>query len=152
MTFSNFKNILAVLRWVINIVRIIVAGCREFNDYEMMKMVLDKHIDYYLYYEECTIDDIEIIEGECRGADLLVKRYAEERGYKVTGFPANWNAEGLAAGPLRNQRMAMYAAEAGCNGTLIAFWDGKSRGTKNMIDCATKKNLLVYIQSIEKER
>ena len=43
------------------------------------------------------------------------------------------------AGPIRNKQMAEYAD------TLFAFWDGKSRGTKNMIDLAKKKNLHVII-------
>ena len=129
--------------------RIIVAGCRDFEDYAEIDMVLDKSIEYYLYREDFNIDDIEIIEGECRGVDLLAKHYAEEHGYKVKGFPANWNTEGRAAGPLRNQRMSAYAAEDGHKGVLIAFWDGKSRGTKNMINCANKKNLDIYIYSIK---
>ena len=32
---------------------------------------------------------------------------------------------------------------------LIAIWDGKSRGTKNMIDYATKKGLKVYVERID---
>jgi hypothetical protein len=28
---------------------------------------------------------------------------------------------------------------------LLAFWDGRSKGTKNMIDIATKKGILVGV-------
>ena len=132
-------------------VRIIVAGNREYSDYEKLKSTLDNCIAYILRNSDYVASDIEIVEGECRGADLLAKRYAEERGYKVTGFPAKWESEGNAAGPLRNQRMALYASEEGHAGCLIAFWNGKSRGTKNMIDCATKKNLKTYICSFKDE-
>ena len=43
------------------------------------------------------------------------------------------------AGPLRNEKMARVAD------ALIAFWDGKSRGTKNMIDLANMKGISVRI-------
>jgi len=54
-------------------------------------------------------------------------------------FPAEWNKFGKAAGPKRNKEMAI-AADA-----LIAFWDGKSRGTKNMIELAKQKGLKVKV-------
>jgi len=38
-----------------------------------------------------------------------------------------------------NQQMANYAD------ALIAFWDGKSKGTKNMIQLATQSCLLVKV-------
>ena len=42
--------------------------------------------------------------------------------------------------------MAKYASET--YGILIAFWDGKSRGTKNMIDTAKKHGLEIHIVQI----
>lgn len=50
------------------------------------------------------------------------------------------------AGPIRNEEMAKYASET--YGILIAFWDGKSRGMKNMIDTAKKHGLEIYIVQI----
>ena len=49
---------------------------------------------------------------------------------------------GRSAGPLRNATMANYAD------ALIALWDNKSRGTKNMIDVANKLGLRVSIYYI----
>ena len=54
-------------------------------------------------------------------------------------FPADWDKHGRAAGPIRNKQMADYAD------VLIAVWDGKSRGTKNMIDEMNKLMKPVYI-------
>lgn len=54
-------------------------------------------------------------------------------------FPADWNAHGKAAGPIRNQQMAQEAD------VLIAFWDGKSRGTKDMIEKATRAGLDMHV-------
>jgi hypothetical protein len=54
-------------------------------------------------------------------------------------FPADWDTHGRAAGVIRNKQMAEYGD------MLIAFWDGESKGTKNMIDTSKKLGLLVYV-------
>lgn len=107
--------------------KVIVAGSRTFNDYEMLHHTLNHLL------EDC--DGITIISGDAQGADQLGTRYAEAKGYKVMHFPANWQKYGKSAGYKRNEEMAKHAD------ALVAFWDGKSRGTKHMIDIATKKNL-----------
>ena len=71
-----------------------------------------------------------------RLADTLGKRYAEEHDIPVMSFPADWNKYKKAAGYIRNQEMAQHAD------ALVAFWDGQSRGTKNMIEIAEK--IVVY--------
>lgn len=58
---------------------------------------------------------------------------------QLNTFPADWNKHGRAAGPIRNEEMAQYAD------ALIAFWDGKSRGTKSMISLATEYSLKIKI-------
>ena len=113
--------------------RVIIAGCRDFNDYELLK----EKCDYFLQDEEK--EDVVIISGHASGADALGERYAQERGFQLETFPADWKAHGRAAGPIRNARMASAA------NALIAFWDGKSRVTKNMIEIAKNHNLKVVI-------
>lgn len=54
-------------------------------------------------------------------------------------FPADWGKYGKSAGVLRNKQMAEYADG------LIAFWDGKSRGTANMIETAKGLGLRVRV-------
>ena len=98
--------------------KVIVAGSRTLKDYNLLKTTLDRKKD--------MID--EIVCGEARGADILGKRWAIENNIPVKSFAAEWNIYGKAAGPIRNKQMAIYADY------LIAFWDGKSRGTKNMIN------------------
>ena len=73
------------------------------------------------------------------GADSLAIKYAEEKGYKVKEFPADWDWHGKSAGYIRNKQMAQYATH------LIAFWDGYSKGTKHMIDLARKEGLKVRV-------
>lgn len=113
--------------------RVIIAGCREFADYELLK----EKCDFYL--QNNKKEDIVIVTGHAPGADALGERYAQERGFLLETYPADWKAHGRAAGPIRNARMASAA------NSLIAFWDGKSRGTKNMIETAKNHNLKVVV-------
>ena len=115
--------------------KVIIAGSRYFNNYELLRQYVD-HILQNVSQKE----SIEIVSGGAKGADELGERYAKERGYKITRFPADWNKYGRAAGPKRNEQMGDYAD------ALIAFWDGESRGTKHMIEYAKKKNLLVRVK------
>lgn len=112
--------------------KVIIAGGRDFSDYEYLRASADSDL-------AGISEDIEIVSGEAKGADSLGERYAKEKGYSVKLFPAEWDKYGRAAGPRRNADMAAYAD------ALIAFWDGKSRGTKNMIDKATAKGLKVSV-------
>lgn len=111
--------------------KIIIAGGRDFKNYELLKQKCDYFIN--------NIDNIEIVCGMAKGADLLGKKYAQEKGFKIKEFPANWNSYGNSAGVIRNKEMADYSD------SLIAFWDGKSSGTKNMIETARKLNLKIRI-------
>lgn len=115
--------------------RIIVAGGRDFNNYILLSQTLDAILEKHTFYE------VQIVSGCCRGADALGERYATEHGIPVKRFQADWFAYGKAAGPIRNRKMAEYAAER--DGMLVAFWDGKSRGTASMIRIAEKAGLQI---------
>lgn len=120
--------------------RIIVAGGRDFDDYELLKHTLKK------YLEELDIVDLSqivIISGAARGADTLGEHFAYDYEIAVRRFPAKWDELGKRAGWVRNAEMAKYATEK--HGVLFAFWDGKSRGTKNMIDLANRYGLEVHV-------
>lgn len=82
---------------------------------------------------------VEIASGCARGADKLGELYAEQRGYQVIKFPADWDRHGKSAGYIRNEQMAKYA------NALVAFWDGTSRGTKHMIGLAKKHGITVRV-------
>lgn len=114
--------------------RVIIAGGRLFNDYTYLKESMD-------YFLQNINDEIIVVCGKARGTDTLGERYAKERGYTVHYFPADWNRYGKAAGYIRNEEMAKNAD------ALVAFWDGKSRGTKNMIELANQYKLRVRIKS-----
>lgn len=124
-----------------NETRIIIAGGRDFNDYSLLKKSVEKIISD----RNISLDSIEIVSGNARGADRLGERFAKETGLKVKTFPADWNRLGKRAGYVRNADMAKYASEHDGIGMLVAFWDGKSRGTKHMIDLANRYNLDVHV-------
>ncbi len=107
--------------------RIVIAGYRTYTDYERAATFFDRCLQNIRKQYE-----IIILSGGCRGADSLGERYAQERGYAVERYPAKWHAYGKAAGPLRNEMMAQRADY------VICIWDGYSRGTASMIDCAQR--------------
>lgn len=112
----------------------IIAGGRHFDDYNLVK----ERCDFFLS-EKMKSHQVIIISGHASGADSLGERYASEHGLETELHPADWKAHGKAAGPIRNKEMAEVAD------ALIAFWDGASRGTKNMIDTAKSKGLKVVV-------
>ena len=110
---------------------VIIAGSRGFNNYGLLCEKCDK------FFARKT--PTMILCGEARGADTLGRRYAEEHGIAVGSFPAEWGKYGRAAGILRNQEMLKHAD------ALVAFWDERSSGTRNMIDIACEKGIPVRI-------
>lgn len=124
--------------------RIIIAGSRDFDDFPKLmdscNDILSKITNQYN-----DLNKVRIISGTARGADQLGEQYAKITGYEVSRFPADWDGLGKRAGYVRNAEMAKFAVADGNCGVLIAFWDGKSRGTKHMIDLAEKNGLEIHI-------
>ena len=116
--------------------RIIVAGGRDFSDRSLMVGKMD-----FLISE----GDI-ILSGMASGADELAWDIGNKWGYKVEEHPADWGNYGKSAGPIRNQEMALAAD------VLIAFWDGKSRGTKDMIEKAVHAGLEIHVYRYKPNR
>lgn len=112
--------------------KVIIAGTRDFNDYNLLKMKLDKILSN-------ITDDIVIVSGKARGADTLGEKYAKEKGYQIAEFPADWEKFGRSAGYKRNVQMAEYADACVC------FWDGRSPGTKHMINIANQYKLQIRV-------
>lgn len=106
--------------------RVIIAGGRDFDDYDLLKEECDKYLSP-------LEKPIIIISGGAKGADTHGETYAKWRNYTVEKFIPNWNLHGKAAGPIRNSEMARWA------NYLIAFWDGESRGTLDMIEKMKKE-------------
>lgn len=113
--------------------KLVVAGSRDFNDYELLKHKLI----YYLQLHDLA--DVEIVSGGARGADKLGERFAHEHGCKLTIMNADWDTYGKSAGYRRNAEMARYSD--GC----IVFWDGISKGTQHMINLAKQAEIKTIV-------
>ena len=124
--------------------RVIIAGSRDMDDYDAVRQAVDEIFD-----EIRPTSPVCIVSGHCRGADILGERYAREHGLRLALFPARWNQYGRRAGYIRNMLMAEYSANEDVAGCLIAFWDGKSPGTKMMIDIAGKKGIDIRVFDLE---
>ena len=109
--------------------KIIVAGGRDFNNIQVACQCIDKHVS----------KNDTIISGHARGADIIGELYASRNSIDLEIYPADWDTYGKRAGYIRNAKMADVADK------LIAFWDKKSHGTKNMIEQAIKKKLDVIV-------
>ena len=114
--------------------KVIIAGGRDFVDYNLLREKVNN-----ILIEKRATHKIVIVSGCARGADTLGMRYASENTFDVDEYPAEWDKYGKKAGYMRNVEMAENAD------ALIAFWDGKSKGTKHMIDIATERNLPIRV-------
>lgn len=120
----------------INSYKVIVAGGRDFADYAYLKEKLD---EVFGSLGDLDSHPIEIISGMAKGTDTLGIRYAEEHKLTMVLYPANWKKYPRMAGILRNMNILVTATH------LVAFWDGKSHGTKHMIEIAKAKGIPVWI-------
>lgn len=119
--------------------RVVIAGSRNFNDYELFSSVVDKCLSRIRHEY-----DIIILSGHCSGADMMAERYAQENGFELEIFPADWSL-GRKAGPLRNKQMVDIADYA------IAFSSG-GRGTQSLINFAKQKGIPTKIYPVTIER
>lgn len=111
----------------------IIAGSRGIND-------LDQVIEAVL---QSRFDITEVVSGTASGVDRLGESFAREHNCPVKRFPADWKQFGKSAGPRRNKQMGDYAD------VLIAVWDGKSRGTKQMIEYMKSLGKPVYVHEVK---
>jgi hypothetical protein len=110
--------------------RIIIAGSRILTDYSIVCRAV----------ESSRFDISMVISGGARGVDTLGEQWARQHKIAFERFSANWGRYGKSAGMKRNREMAIYADG------LLAIWNGRSRGTKDMIDVMfeLKKPIFVY--------
>jgi hypothetical protein len=121
--------------------RVIVCGTRTFTD----KVFVFKHLTRLLR----KLKNPVIATGAARGVDASAEDWAYRRMLTVTRFHLDWDRHGKAAGPIRNGEMGRWAAErrpAFC----VAFWDGRSTGTKDMVDKAKHLGIKTIVVRLPK--
>lgn len=89
--------------------------------------------------EESKFIITELVSGAARGVDRDGEYYAKLNNIPIKRFIPDWDKDKKAAGHIRNRKMGDYAD------ALIAVWDGKSPGTKGMINYMTKLNKPFYV-------
>lgn len=112
----------------------IIAGSRTLIEYDLVKRAI----------EQSSVVPTEIVCGGAKGVDTLGAQWAKENNLPIKFFYAQWDVYGKSAGYIRNEAMARYAE------ALIAIWDGKSPGTKHMIDIAKRMGLAIDIPTLNK--
>lgn len=100
--------------------KVIIAGTRDIKDYTLVVRAIEDSG----WKDKIT----EVVSGCATGIDTLGEQWARANNIPVKEMPADWSSYGNSAGPMRNRKMAEYADAA------IVIWDGKSRGTRNMIE------------------
>ena len=115
--------------------KVIIAGGRDFNNSQMVEDTMNK-LNFIV---------TEVVCGDAAGADTEGNLWGQRHGVPVKHFPAQWDTFGKVAGIIRNHEMGDYADY------LVAFWDGKSRGTKDMIDYMRKIGKHGTVVMYEKE-
>jgi len=108
--------------------RIIICGDRYWRD----TGIIEKYI-------KALPKDTVVIQGICRGADLIARHHALNQGLTVQDFRAEWELFGRGAGPMRNRRML----EEGKPDLVVAFHDyiDQSKGTKDMLKQAKEHGI-----------
>lgn len=113
--------------------KVIIAGGRNITDPSLLTAAV----------HDSEFEITEIVHGGARGVDEMADRFAQHRGVPCRIFAGDWAGFGLSAGPRRNTEMAEYAD------ALILIWDGKSRGSADMLRKAKAKGLKIYQLIIE---
>lgn len=110
----------------------IVAGSRGITDYGIIAEAI----------AEAGWEITVLVHGAARGVDKISARWAMNNDVPTIAYPADWDKYGRSAGPIRNRLMAGKAK------ALVAVWDGKSPGTKDMIDVAEAAGLKVHVKKV----
>ena len=114
--------------------KVIIAGGRDFTNTQYAADALVNLVE-----EDKLPDTFTIISGNARGADKVGEYLAKLYELPLEIYPADWNQHGKQAGYIRNTQMADIAD------ALVAFWDGKSRGTAHMISTMQKQHKPVFV-------
>jgi hypothetical protein len=119
---------------------ICVAGSRTYHNVYGFDAVLRDYLSWL------GIDNYVLVSGGAyRGADRLCIEWAKLNNRPCAEFLADWDALGRGAGFIRNAQMREVSTH------LLAFWDGLSSGTEEMIEKSMEQGLVVAVQMVESD-
>lgn len=113
--------------------KMLVCGGRDYCDYKKMTSIM---LEYFIFEPEENI----LIAGGANGADSLAVAIANKHSIKKIIHKPDWDKYGKGAGFIRNQAMIDEKPNI-----VIAFWDGKSKGTADTINRARKNKITTLI-------
>lgn len=118
--------------------RVLICGSRDWT----AKGPIEDMLDGMLY----RFGSLTVVSGMARGADRIAADWAGERGEHLLACPADWEAHGKAAGPIRNRLML----EEGQPDVVYAFKDGfdwamKKGGTEHMVSISKAAGVPVFV-------
>lgn len=122
--------------------KVIIAGSRTLNNLRYVETAVHQAVNKWMRQDQenwKAYTRPEIVSGGAQGVDFQAELYAKKHTLPFKEFQADWDKHGKAAGIIRNIQMAEYAD------TLIAVWDGQSKGTFHMIGEMVKRNKQVYV-------
>lgn len=108
--------------------KLAIIGSRTFDNHELMNEEMSRYLDTGYGEFICR----EIVSGGAAGADTLGAEFAKAYRLDLKVFLPDWDKHGKSAGFIRNKEIIDYCDE------VLAFWDGKSKGTANSIELAAK--------------
>lgn len=117
--------------------KVIIAGTR-YKDKEN-KIPFDDYSLVVEAIERSGFTITEVVSGTAIGADRLGEQWARANNIPIKEMPADWIRYGNSAGPMRNRAMAEYADAA------IIAWDGKSPGSRNMVENMIRRKKPYYV-------
>lgn len=98
------------------------------------------NLDFYLDSQQYS----QIICGGANGVDTIAELWAKRHGIECIIYRPQYKAFGRKYAPLKRDEDMVNASDI-----IIAFWDGKSKGTKYTIDYARKNGVPVQINLID---
>lgn len=125
--------------------RTIIAGGRDIGYSKDINKMIREIFAIFEFINECPwrSEITHILSGKCKkGVDVVGELWATANGIPILPFEANWPLFGLSAGPIRNEEMAKVADG------LILYWNGKSKGSRSMLELAEQYNLELHVKEI----
>lgn len=124
--------------------RVIVTGGRDWANSDAICGALDRLLrrhgnELKVRHGACYPKEDSRGERPLVSADWLAELWCKANGLQSYPVPANWSL-GPKGGPMRNEEMARMGADL-----CLAFWDGKSAGTLDMIRQAVRYGIPVRI-------